>query len=582
MRWQWLGLALAASLGLIRFDAEAAPRPHVVVILADDLGYSDIGSYGGEIRTANIDQLAASGVRFTQFYTTPRCSPSRASLLTGLHPHRAGMGHLPDVTGDRPGYRRQLNAQTVTVAEVLRSAGYRSYLSGKWHLTRTLDLPLDGPRASERSWPLGRGFHRFYGTLRGAGSYFNPVSLIRDQTPIEPEAGDYYYTDAITEEAIRFVEDHTAQHRTEPFFLYVAYTAPHWPLHAPAEDIARYEGRYDRGWDAVREERYRRMVSLGILKSEWALSPRDPEVPAWADVEEKAWQARRMQAYAAMVERMDRGIGALIAALARAGVLEDTVVFFLSDNGGCAEELTRGEWWLRRLLRLGLPKETRDGRRVHYGNDPEVMAGGEDTYQSYGRGWANASDTPFRLYKAYAHEGGIATPLVVLWPKGLRVERGGLIHAPGHVVDIAPTIFEVAGAEYPREYQGRAIRPLDGESLLPLLEGSARKRGPLFWEHEGNRAVRAGRWKLVSRWRGPWELYDLDSDRTELNDLADREPARAAELAARYEAWAEQSNVGSWPWVLPIARRLAWAAALAALGVGGLLLALARRRRRRL
>ena len=491
------------------------------------------------------------------------------------------MGHLPDLTGDRPGYRRQLDEQAVTVAEVLRSAGYRSYLSGKWHLTRTLRLPEDGGQAPERRWPLGRGFDRFYGTLRGAGSYFDPASLIRDQTPIELEQGDYYYTDAITEEAIRFIGDHTAKHPGEPFFLYVAYTAPHWPLHAPAEDIARYNGRYDRGWDVVRQERYRRMVALGILKREWALSPRDPAVPAWAEAEDKRWQARRMQAYAAMVERMDHGVGELIAALARAGVLQDTLVFFLSDNGGCAEELTRGEWWLRRLLRLGLPKQTRDGRPVHYGNDPKVMPGPEDTYQSYGRGWANASDTPFRLYKTYTHEGGIATPLIVLWPKGLRVERGGLIHVPGHVADLVPTILEVAGAEYPREYGGRAIAPLDGESLLPLLEGATRERGTLFWEHEGNRAVRDGRWKLVSRWRGPWELYDLDSDRTELHDLAAQEPARVAALSARYVAWAEQSDVGAWPWVIPFARKLVWAIALGVLVLAGLFVALTRRRRRR-
>jgi arylsulfatase len=536
-----------------------------VVILADDLGYSDIGSYGGEIATPNLDALAATGLRFTEFYNTARCSPTRAALLTGVYPHQAGMGFLP-FDWHPPGYTGVLADDVVTIPEALEGAGYRSYLAGKWHLSdQMVEMPGDEERISKASWPIARGFDRFYGTIAGAGNYFFPAALVEDERPIAPEGEDYYYTDVISERAAAFVRDHAARHPDQPFFLYVAYTAPHWPLHAREGDVSRYRGRYDAGWDALREERHARMLELGVVDRRWPLSPRDPKAPAWEEAEQKAWQARRMEVYAAQVEVMDRGIGRIVRALDETGTLDDTLMLFLSDNGACAEELWDPPRWVRGFLPLAFRAPSRDGRPVQRGNDPEVMPGGEHTFQSYGLPWANASNTPFRLYKQQVHEGGVATPLIAHWPAGLAAAPGALSDAPGHVVDLMPTLLELGGASHPRTRGGRPSRELRGESLVPVLRGGGRERGPIFWEHQGNRAVRQGRWKLVSRWRRGCELYDLEADRTELRDLAAEQPERASELAASYEEWAESAGVGSWPWVI---RPLRWGVAV--LGLTGL------------
>jgi arylsulfatase len=574
-----LACVLAAPL-LAAAAAAAPPRPSFVVILADDMGYSDLGSYGGEIATPNLDALAARGLRFTEFYNTARCSPTRAALLTGVYPHEAGMGFLP-FDWHPPGYTGTLAEEVVTIPEALETAGYRSYLSGKWHLSNQMvEVAGDEARISKASWPIARGFHRFYGTIAGAGSFFFPAALVEDERPIAPEGGDYYYTDAISERAAGFLREHAAHHPDQPFFLYVAYTAPHWPLHAREEDVARYRGRYDAGWDALREERHARMRELGVVDPRWPLSPRDPEAPSWEEAEQKAWQARRMEVYAAQVEVMDRGIGRIVSALEETDVLDDTLLLFLSDNGACAEELGDPPGPVRRFLPLAFRAPARDGRPVQRGNDPAVMPGGEHTFQSYGLPWANASNTPLRLYKQQVHEGGIATPLIVHWPAGLRTAPGALTAAPGHVVDLMPTLLELAGVSHPRARDGRPSREPRGESLAPLLRGGVRERGPLYWEHQGNRAVRQGRFKLVSRWREGWELYDLEADRTELRDLAAEQPERVRELVALYEAWAEPANVGPWPWVI---RPLRWG--VVALGGAALLaaiLAFAWLRRRRI
>lgn len=513
---------------------------NIMIILNDDMGFSDIGCYGGEIHTPNLDRLAAEGIRFTHFYNTARCSPSRASLLTGLHPHQTGVGILTEDHGPE-GYPGNLSKQAVTIAEVLRPQGYRTYMSGKWHVA-------SDDRNNRGNWPCQRGFDEFYGTLNGAGSYFAPLTLMRNNDVAEHEAvqeSDYYYTDAISTHAVDCIRDHRRLHADRPFFHYVAYTAPHWPLHAREEDIAVYRGRYDEGWDGLRQQRLERMIELGILEPSATLTERDPTVPRWEDEEHQAWRARCMEVYAAQIDRMDQGIGRILDALESTGQLDNTLLLFLSDNGGCAECIQPG--WAPGLIAKGsAPSHTRDGTELLFGERPEVMPGGESTYMSYGTGWANMSNTPFRLYKHWVHEGGIATPFIAHWPAGLP-KRGELRHAPAQLPDVMATILEVTGASYPREHDGHVIPPCEGLSLLPfLLEDGEREEVPLFWEHEGNAAVRIGRWKLVRKYPGPWELYDMSLDRTEQSDLAASHPGRVGQMTELYQQWAERCGVIPW------------------------------------
>jgi arylsulfatase A-like enzyme len=524
-------------------------RPNILLILNDDMGYSDLGCYGGEVQTPHLNALAAGGLRYTQFYNTARCCPSRASLLTGLHPHQADVGHMVGDDGV-DGYLGDLSRDSVTIAEALKAGGYRAYMSGKWHVTRHYQ---EGP---DHNWPCQRGFDDFYGMLIGAASFFQPRTLRRNNEAIQPEGDDYFFTDAISDEAVRQIQEHTAHYPDQPFFHYVAYTAPHWPLHAHEEDIARYAGRFDGGWDRLRAERLQRMVEMGLVAPEWPLSERDPRVPAWEDEEHKAWQARRMEVYAAQIDRMDQGIGRILDALRAAGQLENTLIFFLSDNGGCAEELTEDarEWAVNREP-VGTAT-TRDGRPVQYGNLPHIMPGGEETYQSCGVPWANVSNTPFRLYKHWVHEGGIATPLIVHWPAGIAA-RGEVRHQAGQLPDIMATCLDVAGVDYPETYNGHAIQPLEGYSLAPTFGGHQALREVLYWEHEGNKAVRRDKWKLVCKYPGAWELYDMEADRTELQDRAAEEPEIAAELQALWEAWAARCGVMPWDELLELRRQRA-------------------------
>ena len=516
-------------------------RPNILLILNDDMGFSDIGCYGGEVHTPNLDTLAGNGLQFTQFYNTARCCPTRASLLTGLHPHQASVGHMMDDL-EYEGYRGDLNDRCVTIAEALKGAGYVTYMSGKWHITRFTEDP-------KHSWPRQRGFDRFWGTITGAGSYFDPNTLTDGNERIETPEGDFYYTDAISDKAIEFLEEHVDEKSDRPFFSYVAYTAPHWPLHALDEDMQRYKGRFDQGWDRLREERLARMIDMGVIHPNWGLSDRDPDQPAWEKAENKAWQARRMEAYAAQIDRMDQGIGRIVAALDRLGQLDNTLILFLADNGGCAEELgpRAKENMVDRIARA----ETRDGRPVRFGNDPAAMPGGEDTYQSYGVPWANVSNTPFRLYKHWVHEGGIATPLIAHWPDRIKA-AGELRHQPGQLPDIMATCLDVAGAAYPEAYNGHSIPPLEGVSLTPIFDDQPNGKEVLVWEHEGNCAVRKGKWKLVCRYPGPWELYDMEADRSELNDLAADHSDVVAELEGLYNAWAERCDVQAWEKILEV------------------------------
>ncbi len=527
-------------------------RPDIVLILADDMGFSDIGCFGGEIETPHIDRLAREGVRLTRFYNTARCSPSRASLMTGLHPHQVGVGILN--FDDAPdGYPGDLADASVTVPEALHDAGYATYMSGKWHLSSDMDHPSP-------SWPTRRGFDRFFGTLEGAGSFYRPRTLSRDETNIEHEAEEpgWFYTDAISAHAVDFVEQHHAERAEDPFFLYLAYTAPHWPLHAHEDDIARYAGRFDAGWDTLRSERLDRLVKEGILTDEAGgteLAERDPRVPAWADVDDPAWEARRMEVYAAQVDRMDQGVGQVLDALERLGRLYDTIVVFLSDNGGCAEEMPPDS--VKEFVTAFVPMKetTREREPVVPGNVPGLMPGAEATYQSYGRAWAHLSNTPFREYKHWVHEGGIATPLLVRWPRGLAGSEGALVREPYQLVDALPTLLDAAGASYPQTRGGTAVPPTEGRSMLPGLTGRPVDTRDLFWEHEGNSAVRSGPWKLVRKHGQPWELYAIESDRAEAHDVSGEHPDLVGELGARYEAWAQRCGVIPRQTVLDLYRR---------------------------
>lgn len=530
-------LPLAGMAGLTPASAQSAKsatRPNIVLIMADDMGFSDIAPFGGEIDTPNLSRLAANGLRLTQFYNTARCCPTRASLLTGLYPHQAGIGHMMQDYGE-PGYRGDLNRNCVTIAEALRAAGYATAMTGKWHVTPQT--------ADSHNWPLQRGFDRFYGTISGAGSYFDPDTLTRDNQRVAPEGKDYYYTDAIAENAATYIQQNPSPEK--PLFLYVAFTAPHWPMHAPEASIAKYARRYEAGWDKLRLERHARQKAMGLLDRKWELSPRDPEIPSWEDVKDKPWQIRRMAVYAAMVDHLDRGVGKILAALQAKNQLENTLILFLADNGGCAEGMGPRPQNAN-PNNSSRPEFTRDKRLVQHGNKPQVMPGPEDTYQSYGPEWAHASNTPFRLYKHWVHEGGISSPFIAHWPKGL-AGKNRIANQPGHLIDIMATCLDVAGAPYPQTFQGQTITPLEGKSLLPIFQGKQRPgHAAIFWEHEGNQAVRMGPWKLVKQHGQPWELYNLANDRTESNNLAAAQPQRVAQMAASYDAWAARSQVLPW------------------------------------
>ncbi|MBI5387650.1 MAG: arylsulfatase [Verrucomicrobia bacterium] len=550
--------ALAAASFLLHaalFAAAPAPRPNIVVILSDDMGFSDLGCYGGEINTPNLDRLATNGLRFTQFYNTARCCPTRASLLTGLYPHQAGVGHMIEDRG-REGYRGELNSRCVTIAEALKPAGYRTYGVGKWHVAR--NTKPDGPK---HDWPLQRGFDRYYGTIHGAGSYFDPSSLVRDNTMFtavtdpDYQPTRFYYTDAIADHAVRFIREHRRDHSGQPFLLYAAFTAAHWPLHAKESDIAKYRGQYDAGYGPIRQARLEKEIKLGLIDPRWKLSPQFGD---WAAVTNKAWEARCMEVYAAQIDCLDQGVGRLVAELGKQGALENTLLFFLQDNGGCAEGIGRTGHTPRAdkptlpplapdfLQQGSRPKQTRDGWPV-LGNTG-VMPGPADTYIAYGKAWANVSDTPFREYKHWVHEGGISTPLIVHWPRGFTA-RGELRAQPGHLIDIMATALDVSGAKYPETRQGEKTTPPEGKSLVPAFANRPLDREALFWEHEGNRAVRVGQWKLVAKSpAGRWELYDMAIDRTEMNDLADKEPLLVRQLISKWEAFAKRAHVVPWIW----------------------------------
>ena len=516
------------------------------------MGYSDIGCYGSEIQTPNLNELARNGVRATQMYNCARCCPTRASLLTGLYPHQAGVGHMVQNRGTRA-YQGYLRDDCVTIAEALQAGGYRTFMAGKWHVGGPYN-PHEPqtwqPGIPEHPTPLTRGFEKFYGTLEGAGSFFHPYTVMQgstdepatfvcdDQGQIVEE--DYYYTDAISENACTMIQE--AAEGDDPFFLYMAFTAPHWPLHARPEDIAKYEGQYRKGgWDALRTARHEALKGMGILDKKWDISPRDETAQAWTDAPDHDWEDLRMAVYAAQIDRMDQGIGRVVEQLRALDMLDNTLIMFMSDNGGCAEFLAEDGAGAQRYQ-----YHTADGAPIRVGNIRELQPGGSDTFMSYDLPWANASNSPFRLYKHWVHEGGISTPLIAHWPAA--ISAGSIVHEPCHVIDIMATCLDAGNVAHPNEYNGAKMQPIEGESLKPLFEGSrwTRER-PIFWEHEGNRAVRFGEWKLVSKFPGEWELYEMNEDRTELNNLVDVNRMQMQNFASQYDAWAARCEVRSWP-----------------------------------
>jgi arylsulfatase A-like enzyme len=518
-------LLLVCFVVALAGPAWAAPkRPNIIVMMADDMGYSDIGCFGSEIPTPHLDKLAADGLRFSQFYNTPRCSPTRAALLTGLYSQQAGMGWLDNkVEPESRGFHGKLLPRCVTIAEVLGSQGYFTAMTGKWHLGQ-----------QNGCVPWERGFMRSLNSRKGEvyfpietntpgteNLYLNGKEIPKS-SPIF--GTNWYSTDLFVDWGLKFIDEARAEKK--PFFLYIAQGAVHFPLRAPADVIAKYRGKYMKGWDDLRLARHAKQIELGLVDPKWPLAPRPQDSPAW-DTRNEAQKERFdqiMAVYAAMVECLDRSMGRLVEGLKERGELDNTLIIFLSDNGGNAESgppgMTRGE-----------------------------PIGGPFSRVMLGMNWATLANTPFRRYKHFTHEGGISSPFIAHWPEGIPAERRGKIDKqPGHVIDLMATAVDLAKAKYPKEFKGNAILPMQGVSLRPAFEGkSVKRKEPLFWEHEGNKAVRDGKWKLTQKWHGDWELYDMEADRTELHNVITDHPEVAKKMQVAWEKWAEKSFVDEWP-----------------------------------
>ncbi|GGB83624.1 arylsulfatase [Dyadobacter sediminis] len=497
----------------------AQQKPNVIVILADDLGYADLGCYGSEIPTPNLDKLAQNGLRLTSFYNTARCCPTRAALLTGVYSHQAGIGHMMEDKGaDHPAYRAQLNDKSVTIAEVMKNAGYFTAMTGKWHVGQPHGT-VPWKRGFDRSLnaPAG-GF--YYGAGKGAKLFLDGEELANDSDKL-PE--NWYTTDLWTDFGLRFIDEGIAAKK--PFMLYLAHNAPHFPLQAPEEDIARFRGKYRKGYEKLRQERYEKQIRLGLIDPSWKLPPMNPNVPKWESLSqaEKEKYDHMMAVYAAVIYRLDKSIGDLVNGLKKRGVFDNTVILFVSDNGGNAEPGIEGKF---------------------EGEKP----GSAESSVFIGQGWAEAACTPFWAYKHHTHEGGISSPGIISWPAGIPASRNGKFEKqPAHIIDIMATLADLGGAEYPETFNNQPIQPLEGTSLRPAFTGKPiNRKNPLFWEHEGNRAIRDGKWKLVAERSEKWQLYDIDKDRTELVDLSSKYPEVVKELERKYAAW--YKRVGAEPY----------------------------------
>lgn len=500
-------------------------RPNIILILADDMGFSDIGCFGSEIQTPNLDRLASEGVRFSSLYNNARCCPSRAALMTGLYPHQAGVGEMTDTDLPIPEYQGFLNDESVTIADVLGEAGYVTYLSGKWHLGE-----------EKGHWPMDHGFDQCFAFLNGASSYFdfkpyrgelwppgNELTVVRNNEPVSMEGKKFYATDLYTDEAINFIDNHP---QGRPFFLYLPYTAPHWPLHALPEDIQKYDGKYNDGWNPVRQKRYERLLQLGLINENTKLSENFQPNRDWDNLspEEKAHESRLMEVYAAMIDRMDQNIGRLLETLDKNGQLGNTVILFLSDNGGSGAGILNA------------------GKYANPRFDDNALPGTPESFIGYGKKWANVSNTPFREFKSDIHEGGIASPFIAWYPKTF--PAGTINHTLAHIVDVMPTLAELAGTNYPDEFEGHRIKPKEGTSLVAYIAGNNELKDRTFYfEHLGKCGVIDGTWKIVRSGNEPWELYNLEQDRSEINNLAEENPEVLMQLSAKYDAWAAKNKV---------------------------------------
>ncbi len=483
-----------------------AEKPNFLIILTDDMGFSDLGCYGGEVETPTLDSLADNGIRFREFYNCARCWVSRSTLMSGCYIEWL----------DKP--------RNVSIAQLLKDSGYQTAMVGKWHAANKSDGPTS-PNA-----PFQRGFDDYFGTLCGAGSFWEPHTLTRNDKEIEAGEG-FYYTDHVGDEAVRQIENFAKSDK--PFFQYVAFTAPHWPMHAPEERIQKYIGRYDNGWDALRVERYERMVKMGFIDEQrFPLPPKEPDVPDWKDVEEKAWYSRQMAIYAAMIDIMDENVGKIVDALKRTGKFDNTLIVFVNDNGACPEVPKNGG---SASHIIGKARER--GQKIIQGNVFTEKMGGPLTFSAVGPYWANASNTPMRRYKKNVHNGGSQTPAIMHWPAGLTAKRGSISDERGHVVDLMATCLELAEVEYPATFNGEKLMKLDSQSLVPALKGESVNRAkPYFFRHAGTSAVIIGDYKLVKDKGGQWELYDLTKNRTETDDIAGKFPERVAEMEAIYNS----------------------------------------------
>ena len=515
-----------------------ASRTNIMVVMVDDMGFSDLGCYGGEINTPNIDSLAASGLRFTRFHNCARCCPTRASLLTGQYPHEVGL--------TRNG--QSLSRSGVTIPEVLKQADYNTAMVGKWHLSYTPTLGdqhmdwLDHqiyhePYAPLESYPVNRGFDRHYGVIWGVIDHFDPFTLVEGTKAIKDVSKDFYFTDAITDKAVDYIKDFVKSDK--PFFLYYAHCAPHWPLHAKEKDIAKYRGKYNGGWEKLRRDRYKRQLEMGLFDEETAPLPALQDGgQKWdtLDETEKAYQCRKMEVHAAMIDCIDQNMGRVIKTLKETGQFENTLILFLSDNGASPESYPKPGY--------DRPSQTRDGRKVLYNRDaPLDTIGSETSCCGIGQAWANAVNTPFRYWKKESYEGGCNTPLIIHWPAGLRTKPGSITRQSGHVMDIAVTCLELSGAGYPQQYKGHMINPPRGKSLVPIFRGQTRAgHDILFFEHEFGRAIIADGWKLVeySDHKQGWELYHLNENLTETNNVADQYPEKVESLKQQWVEWAKE------------------------------------------
>ena len=519
-------LSISIILSLLFFacsQKEETQKPNILLILVDDMGYSDLGCYGSEIATPNIDQLAASGTRFTQFYNSARCCPSRASLMTGLYPHNAGMGHQNQDRGVSA-YSGRINDNATTIAEVLSQNNYSTYHVGKWHLGSKRDY-----------WPDKKGFQQFFSLIEGAMNYYNRSPWLKGQDSLEMSyngdpyypSKDFYATSTFTDSAISFINK---QETEKPFFMYLAFNAPHWPLHAPQKDIEPYIGKYMKGWDTIRANRFAKMKELGIVNENHVQSERFHSVPDWESLSDSAKKANdlNMALYAGVMGNLDANIGRLLTQLEANNQLENTMILFLSDNGGCYED--------------PVPPN------APWSNHPtDGVAGGPRTFPSYGTPWANVSNTPYAYFKSYLHEGGIITPLIISYPG--KVEAGTINTTMiGHISDILPTLVELTGSKYPTQIEDRTITPSDGKSLLGSFLGKTNSsRDTLYWEHEFHRAIRVEDWKLIAPYKikglgvkNEWELFNLETDPSEQNDLSTDYPDKVKSMAKAYDKWAKK------------------------------------------